>query len=323
MSTLVTATRYNNLQTRIQAVLGTSQSGATTYGYGQSVDSSQVTGDFATNAGSTNVISEAQYVDIYSDIVRARVHQIGSTAFGTAANPYVEGDFNTNGASTDKVEEAHITYLEGIMTDCENNRFTMHSSQAATQSLGSSQRTTPWNGEVYHEFKLVFPSAAARRHYFNAGGEIRIDSTQSGDTSQKGQEWNDMITPGDVQFDHSATVHSTGFGSGTTIGNYDLTSSYQTIWQKTAPTYTGNIFYIQAKEQSSTEIRFKVIFDDVNTNALTEPDISDGYPDVDEDVSGTLTVQVNAYRPSGSVTIGSSITTVDVSAPTYTSISGL
>lgn len=315
MPTFITATRYNNLRTRILSVMGDSSAGANeTYGYGNSIDSTTVA---ATSSG--DLISEQQYLDIYSDIVRARVHQIGTTAFGTIQSPYVTGDYVTNTTSTDKIEEAHISYLEDLMTDCENNRFDLHTSQRSETSYSSNSRTTPWNGAVNHEFTVTFADAAARREFFNAGSRVKIDSTQTGDNSTKGVEWSGIIGTGHVEFGYTSTIHSTGYGTASSIGNYDLTSSYQTIWQKTASTYTGNIFYIQAKEDNTSRIRFNVVFDDVNTGGV------DGQgTDVDEDVQGTLTVQPSVLRANGTMVIGSStVTTVSVAAPTYNSTSNL
>jgi len=315
MPTFITATRYNNLRSRILSVMGDSSSGANeTYGYGNSIDSTTVA---ATSSG--DLISEQQYLDIYSDIVRARVHQIGTTAFGTIESPYVTGDYLANTTNTDKIEEAHIIYLEGLMTDCENNRFDLHTSQRSETSYSSNSRTTPWNGAVNHEFTLTFADAAARREFFNAGSRVKIDSTQTGDNSTKGQEWSGIIGTGHVEFGYTSTIHSTGYGTASSIGNYDLTSTYQTIWQKTASTYTGNIFYIQAKEDNTSRIRFNVVFDDVNTGGV------DGQgTDVDEDVQGTLTVQPSVLRANGTMVIGSNtVTTVSVAAPTYNSTSNL
>ena len=54
MPTFITATRYNNLRSRILSVMGDSSSGANeTYGYGNSIDSTTVT---ATSSG--DLISE-------------------------------------------------------------------------------------------------------------------------------------------------------------------------------------------------------------------------------------------------------------------------
>ena len=85
MPNSVLATRFNNLQTRIRTVLGTSLSSNPQFGYGQSYSSRSVTGNYDTNLSNTNLISTEEYATLYEDIVRARVHQIGSTAFTSVA----------------------------------------------------------------------------------------------------------------------------------------------------------------------------------------------------------------------------------------------
>ena len=318
MPTTILASRYNDLRNTVNLILGTSNNASPTFGYGQSFSTDSVIGTRSVaEISDADKISAQQYEDLYIDIVRTKSHQVGAS--NITIDEFVVGDFETNLSDTDKIEEAHISYLEDLMTDCENNRFDLHTSQRSETSYSSNSRTTPWNGAVNHEFTVTFADAAARREFFNAGSRVKIDSTQTGDNSTKGVEWSGIIGTGHVEFGYTSTIHSTGYGTASNIGNYDLTSSYQTIWQKTASTYTGNIFYIQAKEDNTSRIRFNVVFDDVNTGGV------DGQgTDVDEDVQGTLTVQPSVLRANGTMVIGSNtVTTVSVAAPTYNSTSNL
>ena len=62
----ITAARINNLQSRIELILG---NGSEKNGYGQTVTSVQVV---------PNSIIDADHLNnIYTDIVKARIHQVG------------------------------------------------------------------------------------------------------------------------------------------------------------------------------------------------------------------------------------------------------
>ena len=67
----ITAARLNNLQARIALILGV---GSGTSGYGQTVSSSQV--------NNTQVVDADHINNIYTDMVKARIHQVGVTETG-------------------------------------------------------------------------------------------------------------------------------------------------------------------------------------------------------------------------------------------------
>ena len=122
MPTTILATRFNNLQDRLEAVLGTSGSAAPTFGYGQTLNAAlDVAGTRSNTIPNSDKISAQQYEDLYIDIVRCRAHQVGAAA--VTIDDFVIGDFETNAANTDKVEEAYISALESLMTTIELDRF--------------------------------------------------------------------------------------------------------------------------------------------------------------------------------------------------------
>lgn len=308
MPTLVTSTRFNNLQDRIAAIMGTSTSGAPTTGYGQSLESAAT----SPVVSGTSKITAAQWGNLYIDLARARTHQIGS-AFSVDALPI--GDFLTNGGSTDKPLESLIITLESLMTDIENNKFTMDiSTQATIQGLVSSSRSTGWNTQLTHQFTVTWPSIVARRHFFNAGGELRISANIAYNGSDsKTLEWQNMLsTAGVISFDYDVTFSNNGIGTGSSIGNYDLTGSYQTCYQSFASSYSGNNYRIRIREDSDLRIGVLVEFNDDATGT------------VDELVQGTLTSSASIALPDGTVNIdGSPYDTVSLTAPASANISTL
>lgn len=315
---LISANRYNLLQQRISAILGNSTSSSITTGWGQTVLSDvhyPIVGDFVINSTNTDIITAEQYKDLYIDIVRSRVHQIGTSSF--LIQDFVVGNFNVNGANTDIVEDMYISDLESLVTTIEQEKFLLHSSQSQIVDYPVNRRTTGWNQTLTHEFRITFASALARRHFFNAGGEIRISADLVGDTSQKGTDWTNILNYGLIKFNHNTTVNTFGLTT-QNYGNYNLPSTYTTIFLRTASSYVGNLYKIEAKSNSSTELQFKITFDDANTGFNT------GIQDIDENVTGTLSSYVQAIKPFGTVTIDSVVyDTVKVTEPTYAVITNL
>ena len=305
MPTTVQASRFNALATRIRKILGTSSISTPTFGYGQTTNAGTVVGDYNNNTTSTNVIDDAQYRSLYIDIVRARVHQIGSAAF--TQTPFPVGGYEVNGASTDKVTESYITGLEAIMTSIETDKFSIYETeQASLETLKNSSgfaiqgsrlqsAAGTWNSTLSFIFTTTFTTDAARRHFFNAGGQIRIIPSRvaTAGSNTKSTDWSTLLTNiGTVSFAANRTYSTNGFAGQTSIGNNDLTGSYQLVYQGAAGVYTGNYFQVYALSVSSTQIQFRVYFADTRSETT------------DEVVFGDFFVTPQIIRPVGAVTIG-------------------
>ena len=290
---IITATRYNNLQTRIAAIFGT---GSGTNGYGQSVASSAV------SAGTT--VTAAQINNIVNDMIKARTHQTGS-APGTVTTVAV-GDLIAENTSTDPNGTLKgIADFETLMTDIEADKFLIAGSQASAATGISNSSSSAWNGTRTHEVRMTFTSSNSIRHFFNSGGELRTSASLTGGSGAKDSDWATMLSNmGTIKMNYTQTV-STGTGSGSSIGFYDLTASYQTIFSKSGSgVYAENDYIVQARSASSTTIDFKILFQDDDAGDQTGLG-----PPVDENVTGTLTSTVSYLRASGS--------NVSVAAPAF------
>ncbi len=115
-----------------------------------------------------------------------------------------------------------------------------------------------------------------------------------------------------------AGTPSNSFGTSTSIGFFDLTTSNQQIYIKnaTAGTYAENYYRVLAKLNTAfgsgtepTSIIFTIEFTDADTGDQTGL----GAP-VDEFVTGTLTSTVSMFRPSGS---NVSVTGPTIASPTF------
>lgn len=306
----ITAARINNLQSRVELILG---NGSERNGYGQTVTSVQVV---------PNSIIDADHLNnIYTDIVKARIHQVGvsdpsiSTISEVIENLNVIADetsFTVSNEGTVADDPAGtkkgIDDFEDLMQRVEVDKQLMHPSQATLEQENSNQRTTVWNGKVFHTFLITFNDANARRHFFNAGGQIRIDPSNVNASTPKGLDWAALLNEiGIITFDSDSTS-STSF-SGLPIGNFNLTTEYQTIFFKSGTgyssgVYAGNRITVKAKVVGDTQLQFNVEFNDLATDNS-----------IDNNVTGTLTNSVRIYRASG--------TNVSVPTPGFTTLQSL
>jgi len=303
---IITAARYNSMQAKAIAVMG---NGNGNLGYGQQ--------PVSTSVASINTVNALHMQNLKSDLEKAYVHQTGSLPTLTSVT------------SVDEITDTVYSQYEAISTFVyqEINRFTLDVSQATTENKLSSQRTSAWGGggqpqTVRHEFTVTFTGgytvvnadgttgvatgADHRRHFFNSGGEIRVVPSISNPptSTAKFVNWQSLLQSiGTLRFNYTTVTASSGISS--SLGNFDLTSTYQTLYTKSGTSvYTDNTFVVKAKgEQTSGVVTFLVEFtDDLSNN-------------VDEPVEGTLLNSISQYRATGSY--------VSVPSPVYQTIQSL
>lgn len=325
MATVILASRYNNLRQRANKVLGTSSDSTPDYGYGQPFSYNAVVGS-RSNLSLASKITAQQYRELYLDLIKIRVHQVGASA--VSVEPFVIGDFDNNAGSTDLVEEAYVNRLESLATSIETDRFEIDEvTQADIENLTTAGGTNietirrqstsgVWNGQLTHIFDVEFDSALSRRHFFNSGGQVRLSARVDYAGSQtKTVQWQNAISAmGTISFTANSTYSNAGSGSGTNVGNYQITNSYRRVFDKqVSGTYSRNHYYLNALDLNTTTIRFRVQFFDGAPNDLTYG--------IDESVFGDFYSQAQLLIPNGSATINGVATDTVVYADTINGIS--
>ena len=291
---VVTATRYNAIQSKVAAVLGT---GSGDKGYGMSLASAQV--------GAGDTVTATHIANLHTDINKCILHQTASATSAIVAP-----------VATDVIEESNSTNKKGWAqyeaesTVAETNRLTAAGGNMTTTSELTESRTNAWGGSpdtVNTTFTVTFSSADIKRNFFNAGGEIRMALALSSGSGSKGTSWTNLFSgAGTIKFGRTATT-CTGSGTTTSIGNVDMTGSHQTIFSKDVGSgvYGENDFTITAKDNSSTVLEFIVTLNDDDAGDQT----GTGGP-VDEDVGGTTTLTVSSFYANNA-------SAVQHSRPTY------
>ena len=160
-----------------------------------------------------------------------------------------------------------------------------------TNAVGSSTSAATYNTSATIERSVTFANADKMRHFFNAGGKIRVDpSVVTGIDGLKDDVFNDLTVTATGNLDIGSQV-STRSGSGETLttdglanGFHDLGTGYTTILKLTSDNsgYTSNTVEYQAKLDaavgSAVAITVKMIatdaaadttFDSPNTESPT------------------------------------------------------
>lgn len=228
---------------------------------------------------------------------------------GTAPNTYILNNTGTivsaiSLVSSKIVSEIDRSAYSTMATQLVADRLvTPPLSQASLDTLVSGVRTTNWNGTVTHVVTVDFTDANHARYFFNSGGSIRFSASRYGGlksyvASSKAATWTMLLANMQTISFGRSTTSTTGSGTGSSIGFIGLTGTNQLIFQKLtdAPRYTPNQYNIYAKTgQSAYQIVFTIQFSDLSGVGTGSPP-----QNRDEDVDGTLTSTVQAYRSSGS-----------------------
>lgn len=319
------ASDFNNVVAKINKVLG-DDGVDEQVGYGRIVRSSTVDSD--------TLITAALMQNLYDDLIQAREHQRGtSVTWDTSpdglnapdAGEYIGafaadiGPTNSSDATTD--EDEGFLDFEQAAQDILDDIYDVGGDQTSFQTLETVTRTTSWNGTITTVADIVFTNANERRYFFNSGGYIQFNASLTGGNSvagdqtatypdnpayQKDEIWQTMLnTMGSIRFGRSSTTN-TGTGTAQAIGNYDLTGSYQTIFQKDGSgVYSENYYKIEAYALATNQIRFRITF--VDSDLGDNRDVDAGFPGegtpVDENVTGTITSTMSSRAATGSLGI--------------------
>jgi len=308
---------YNTIQAILAKVLGPPTDAAPTYGYNQTVTSGQV--------AVGNSISLSNWVNLRSDMIRARGHQTGS--------PSEANNISLPTKLSLVSEPTRLEYLNyaNVINTYRNTIGTSPSVQYLQEPGIVGTRIDDWNGNIQSTINMNFGDNPTMRAFFNAGGVVRFDVVMSGSFSfntastLKDNTWNQMFSEmGTITFDRAGTTIASGSsGTTTNIGFFSLTNSAQTIFTKDAPSgnYASNQFTITAVVSNGT-LSFTCNYKDLSTggaqtnylipvagsqfgtvtNANTPGGVADEY------IDGIITQTCNIWRPAGSY--------VDITAPT-------
>ena len=282
---IIQNTDYNSIRSTLDTVMGQNPNG-----YGQVLSSAN------TSVGS--IITATQWLNLRTDLVKARQHQIGS-AVGTGSS--TDGRNLLVPSSGTSITEALRAQFANMASVVVANKTSVDSDtvggQLSLETLITGTRSSAWNSTLTHNVTITGATsgdgaASNLRYFFNAGGSLRVSASITTGTS-KNNAWNTMFTQmGTFIMDATQTTYTGSSATSYSVGFEDLTTSNQLIGEKLAPAgaYAENRYYIYARKSAdNTQIIFQVEYRDNDA----------GDPYFDEDVQPTLTSTIAQNRPSG------------------------
>ena len=242
--------------------------GSGEYGLGQT--------ELATVTGGATTITATQWNSLLTGIDNIANH----TNVSVTARTQVEA------GDTIAVKSAVATDLAALATAVAAGSTS--ATALGTNAVGTSTNSGTWNSTSTIERSVTFASADKMRHFFNAGGKIRIDPTcVTGIDGDKDTVFNDLTTTATGNLDIGSQA-STRSGSGETLttnglanGFHDLGTGYTTILKLTSDNsgYTSNTVEYSAKLNaavgSATVITIKMVSTDAaDDTTFTSPNTS-------------------------------------------------
>lgn len=283
---------------KVGAILGV---GYGRWGYGQTTPA-------LTNISSGDLITAAHWDNLYDAIEKIRIRQ-GTTVSGISAKNKGEKVRFDSGKSS-------------AITSINTNKFNA-TGRTYTAVLSTSTRTTAWSTTIDTIFTVTFGSGDLARYWFNSGSEILIRTRHNLTTLPQDQSWNTFLSTqvGDISLGAEGTRQSNASAAGgtiaTTIGYWDLSTSYQNIFTRTAGTgvysvYSGDLVCtVQAMRNGAANVSGA---GDNGSSILIKVTLTDNHTGFQDLITGNGTVtQIYGYRSTSGFTPASpsSVTVTD------------
>lgn len=302
---LISASDYNNIRTKIAAVMGTGRTPSSSfvydasYGYGQILISSDVS--------STATITKLQWDQLRFDIYNALYHQTGSPPSVTQVNA---GDVITFGVSRPN------TQYNTLSDTARTNRLNIGIGQyGETSSVANATRTGDWVSSATVVLTADFSNANNARYFFNSGGQIKIRAARSGgDSTSQNTEWSKFLT----------NVGARGYGANnTSVYFYNLTTTPQEFFTTTygSTAYSSSRFsldaYCDVANNSAGTARYVYIRLRLSDPYTDPTQGRPGNPLPNDVVNGTLTVYADELKASGILQPAPATGNFTITSPNY------
>lgn len=314
---LIKTIDYNTIRSIILPVYG---AGSGTYGYGQPMASSYKLDH--------EKISQTDWDNLRFDIANSITHQSGTLPVITdvAEGQLISLTNNTtytsfaNTADTNRFNIGAGRFLTRAATDSLNNSI------IATRTWSASTVPQYWLNSISCTITATFSSSDQARWFFNSGGEIRIQSSRTGGTSNaQNNDWSSLLSSAGMRSFGSQTP-TPGFSPLNGQNFYRLTNTFQNYYSLTSSApYASNSYVLQAScnvANNSTGTATVVNFRVVMTDAYVDPgNLPTDVPNTTEGVDGTFTITVTEKRATGTIIPSGTFT---ITPPIYsvTSITG-
>lgn len=312
----IKASDYNDIRNGVTSVLGT---GAGNFGYGQPVRSNVVNLD--------SRVSINDWAQLKYDIQSVYRHQTNADPPTIAAVPDEGSKIRSN------TTNSPYTQYNTLKNTLQTNRFvTPPLGRRATATYPGKSTVWPgpygeyWRTKIIGTVTCVWNTAEQARHFFNAGGEIRISSrrippeTSTLNNATQGNSWGTLLTNvGTRSF--GANIPGTGTGGTQQLNGqnfFRLSNNYTDpyVSESLSSPYSLSKYELYAKcdvanntSGGAKTVVIQVVFDDSHVGSGGGPDRIDG----EFEINASTLYASGALVPSGTFTI--TPPTVTITAP--------
>lgn len=292
---LIEAADFNTFRDAVDEVYGVGNGDS---GYGQSAIT------LPTVAGGTvELIKSVEWTALRNAIGTVASHQ------GTLVNIPPASELEV-AKIVKAYDSSHPSYnIPDAITDIAANRLIADAgSLSTTFDALISTRNTAWATSVSHVFTATFTTEDEARYFFNSGGRIELRASRTGGSATtQNAAWTSLLTGiGSIRMGASSTVSSNAVGTGSAIGYYGLTGTYQTIYTANytggSTAYAANSYTVEARvddgvipagsnNDNGRFLRLRILFNDAHSNIYADS------------VDGTLTSNVDLTRGTSFLSI--------------------
>lgn len=240
----------------------------------------------------------------------------GANATATAYKPSVTWTNGWGGAGIPTMNTRWADF-ETAVTALENNRFTINTNDTTWTLINTTSRPS-WNVTKVYEAVIQFGSQANAKRFFNAAGQLRFNLSITGASNALTASWQQLLTNNGTNVNDYTTAGfvidwkgskkgPTGsyLNGGTSVGYYDLTTTYQSIYTEARPgAYGAGNLLFEAKTSTSGgwTVDVRITFtEDFNAGSS---------------ISGTTSVALQVRTPTGVVSGDPTVNTPSIAVPT-------
>jgi hypothetical protein len=213
----------------------------TTFGYGQ-------TSIVLTSAAASLPVQAIKWANLFQVVQACAVHQ------GSAVVPPLPGTAPAN-ITLPNAGDTIISYatppgaITAMAIALRDNRFNVAPAQSTLIPGTQYPSSSSWTTLLQYTYQVDFSSWNNARYFFNAGGFLGLNGSYPSASSPIEIAWKDAIDRmSTLKFTWSGVTPGSG-GGATSNGFYSLTTSYQTLYQKSlgASYYTTSYILVEAK----------------------------------------------------------------------------
>lgn len=191
-------------------------------------------------------------------VAKCKIHGVDTSDIVYCDYAYCKNNPNGWGIMKNSEQFQIITDKIAELTTERNTADPLYQ-ESSVPAGGQAARTLLWSGTKTHTISLTYTSLAAFQALVNGGHQINVTADV---VTGANANWLDLknffLAFGTITIQRGDTIKSGGSGTATSIGLYDLTGSYQTLFSHAATITGGPASYTLQGRITGSVVELKV-----------------------------------------------------------------